>query len=493
MSTIKSFFKRYPSLIFAISAIVGAEAALQSAPVWLLLLLLAYFLYKKWIYTSLYGLTVFFLTSYSIQLSPIPEEGVTGKARIRIDHLSYKKGQYQASWIYKGRVQAFDGEGISIKGIPFFLSLPAKKDNRPLANCDYEILCHIKKGKGNQLILKPLTSASWQALESFSLSELRFFMKNKVKRWIERQFSSPSTNQFLSGLVIGEFDDRQLREDFGRFGLLHLLAISGFHFSILAGLLELLLRPFFHAGRLTFAMLIILSLYFLFLGWGPSLLRAWITLLLYLGAYFHEKFSSPINSLGVALLTSIFLDPLLLENLGFQFSFLTTAAILLGLESFSNLFNRIFPKRASDTVITWRWEDQLTYILLGFMKNGLSLACATTFIAWPLSIYYFGTFPLLSLVYNIFFPFLVSISMALLLIGSLLSFIPPLASKIHLVNDYFTSFILNMTYDLPKSWDYIVQGPHFSSIQLIIYIIIIFVISIYFQKYNKELKYKGMN
>jgi competence protein ComEC len=399
----------------------------------------------------------FALVFSSIYFPSIPEEGVLGIAKISIDQLSISSTSHQSSYIYKGKIISFVGETVEIKGVPFYLSFPAKKKNRPLANCDYEITCLLKKGRGMQAILKPLPNTPWIPLKSYSFSEARFYLKQTVKSWMERQFTTPSTVQFLSGLVIGEFDDRNLRRDFGRFGLLHLLAISGFHFSIIASLLILLLRPFFHDKALNLVLIIILSLYFLFLGWGPSILRAWFTLLVYLGAYFHERFSSPINSLGACLLIASLIDPLLLENLGFQFSFLTTGAILFGLEPTMNFFDRIFPKRSLETVYTWSWMDQFSYIILGFMKNGLSLSCATTCTALPISLYYFGTFPLLSLVYNIFFPFLVSISMSLLIFGSLLSFIPFLSYPIHLTNDYFTSFILNLTYDIPESWDFVIK------------------------------------
>lgn len=494
MFAIRNFFSKNPSLAIAFSAALGAEASLQQLPALLLLLFpmnyMSTNILSKLIFSIGFGALAFFLTEASIHFPNLPEEGVVGTATISIDQLSYKTTTHQSSWVYRGKVLAF--KGLQLKGIPFYLSLPGKKKDRPLADCNYDIECRLKKGKGNQVILKPLLNSSWTPLNVISWSETRFFAKQKVKTWIEQQFSSPSTIQFLSGLVIGEFDDRQLRQDFGRFGLLHLLAISGFHFSLLAMLLELLFRPFLSPRGLTLMLFILLSIYFLFLGWGLSILRAWLTLLIYLGAYFYERFSSPLNSLGIALLFSVFFDPFLLENLGFQFSFLTTAAILLGLEPFSELLHKIFPKRNFDTTDKWSKIDQFTYMTLGFMKNGLSLAFSTTLIALPISIYYFDMFPILSLFYNIFFPLLVSISMGLLMLGAILFFIPPLASQVHLVNDYFTSFILNMTYDVPKSWDIVLTFPRFSTIQIIFYIIIVFTSTIYFKKSKEELKYVGI-
>ncbi len=450
MPIIRNFFSRYPAFGFALIAAAGAEIALHQLPY--LLLLLIPFGFRASI-----GIVAYLLVFFSIDFPPIPENGVEGIARISIEQLTLSSTAHRSNYIYKGKILSFSGENVEIKGVPFYLSYPAKKKNRPLANCDYEITCRLKQGRGMQAILKPLPKTPWTPLKTYSFSETRFYLKQTLKKWMETQFSTPSTIQFLSGLVIGEFDDKNLRHDFGRFGLLHLLAISGFHFSIIASLLLLIFRPFFHDKTLNLVLIITLSIYFLFLGWGPSILRAWFTLLVYLGAYFHERFSSPVNSLGACLLIAAFVDPLLLENLGFQFSFLTTGAILFGMEPCVNFFDRIFPKRSVETVFAWPWIDQFSYITLGFMKNGLSLSCATTCTALPISLYYFGTFPLLSLVYNIFFPFLVSISMSLLILGSLLSIFPLLSAPIHLFNDYFTSFILNLTYEIPESWDFVIS------------------------------------
>lgn len=461
MAIFRNFFSLYPAFGFALIAALGAEMALHGLPLFLIFLplfgLLFYTQKKAIISSTSLGILAYLLVFFFIYFPPIPENGVAGTAKISIEHLSLSSTAHRSSYVYKGKILSFVGENVEIKGVPFYLSLPASKKNRPLANCDYEITCRLKKGRGLQAILNPLPKTPWIPLKAYSLSELRFHLKQKLKTWMETQFTTPSTIQFLSGLVIGEFNDKNLRRDFSRFGLLHLLAISGFHFSIIASLLILLLRPFFHDKALNLVLILLLSLYFLFLGWGPSILRAWFTLLVYLGAYFHEKFSSPINSLGACLLIATFIDPLMLENLGFQFSFLTTGAILFGLEPCAALFDRIFPKRSIETVYKWPWVDQFSYIILGFMKNGLSLSCATTCTALPISLIYFGTFPLLSLVYNIFFPFLVSISMSLLILGALLSIFPFFSYPVHLANDYFTSFILNLTYDIPESWDFVIK------------------------------------
>ena len=414
-----------------------------------------------------------------------------GKAHISISQLIFKKGPYRPSWIYKGKIQHFTDGTFTLQNVPFVLSFPLGKKKRPLASCDYEIECSLKKGKGNYVILKLLPQSEWKALTQVSLSEWRFSMKQQVKDWIQSHFSSETTIHFLSGLMIGEFDDKNLRQDFERFGLLHLLAISGFHFNILASLLTFLLRPFFRIKVVALLLLFLLSIYFIFLGWGPSIIRAWLTLVLYLGGYFHERFSSPINLLGVAVCLSLIIDPFLIENLGYQFSVLSTGAILIGLNPFLEFLHWIFPKRTLNEVLIWPKSDQFFFLLLGFIKHGMAMTLVTTCIALPLGLYYFEKFPLLSLFYNIFFPFLVSISMTLLLLGCLCFSIPPLASLIHALNDYFTSFILNMTYDIPRSGNFFITSSKPSLLYIITFIIAFFVLGIYLQKYKKQLKYKS--
>lgn len=310
-----------------------------------------------------------------------------------------------------------------------------------------------------------------------------------VKNWILDHFTAPATVAFLSGLIIGEFDDPHLRKDFGRFGLLHILAISGFHFSIFAKLLSSLFRCFFKPYFSSLAIISLLSAYFFFLGWGPSVVRAWMTILLFFGAYLKERSSTSLNSLGIALLFSIIIDPLLLENLGFQFSFLATASILLGFEPALAFIHRWSPKRPLEEVLTWPLFDRLAYLFLGYIKNSLAISLATTLIALPMSLYYFQTFPLLSLIYNLFFPFLVSISMTLLLIGFIFTPFPWISSGIHMLNDYFTSFILNLTYDVPDNFNFFINSPSFSPILLIIFNIFLFITLIYCHKSNDEIKF----
>ena len=75
----------------------------------------------------------------------------------------------------------------------------------------------------------------------FSLVEWRYLSKAWISKKIHLLFSQTHVGDLITALTVGTLDDRMLKFDFGRLGLQHILAISGFHF----GLLAFFLRFFF--------------------------------------------------------------------------------------------------------------------------------------------------------------------------------------------------------------------------------------------------------
>lgn len=481
------FFTRFPALYYALFVASAITIALQQQFIWgLAALATLCFLFWRTPWRPCLGIllaaTAYMWTISHLELVQLPEEGVVGCSQIHIEQVSLQRSRFGSHYLYKGSIKHFWGP-ISCKNQPFYLKIAANKE-RPPAHLDYLVVGTLFPSKGRRVQLTPTPHLSWTPIEAtFSPAETRFWMKSRVAHWIKSHFHSPPVATFLSGLITGEFDDPQLIVDFSRFGLLHLLAISGFHFSILATLLSKIFQPFVRPQWLSWILLMALTGYFLFLGWGPSVLRAWMTILVFYHASLTERRSDPLNALGLALLISLCIDPLLLENLGFQFSFLTTAAILLFQKPIHKAFENN-KKTIEPPLPPLAYQGKL---LLKITTNNLSLSAATLFIALPLSLFYFQKFPLLSLLYNLFFPPLVGVSMTLLILGLLASPLPWLAAKIHITNDYFTSFLLNCTYQIPSSLDKHIYSPPFPGSVAALLISIIFLLHIvYFYKIEPE-------
>lgn len=141
----------------------------------------------------------------------------------------------------------------------------------------------------------------------------------------------PRRGGFAIALVLG---DRSFlsREDYIQFqqsGLLHLIAISGLHVSLLFSLINITLRRFWHSytGR-SFTTIFILVLYAFFSGLQPPIVRATLVLAIYTLAPLFGRKTNSLNSLGVAAFLILCFRPLQLFLPGFQLSFVACWLII---------------------------------------------------------------------------------------------------------------------------------------------------------------------
>ncbi len=350
---------------------------------------------------------------------------------------------------------------------------------RPAANSDYKVVGTLKPTKSGGYLFAPSKEAPWlQVGSTWSFAEWRYHSKAFVSRWVSEHITSTRAGSFLSGIATGDFDDRLLSFELARFGVQHIMAISGFHFGILAAVLGLALRSLLGGRRAAIGLLMLMTAYFIFIGSSPSVSRAWITIAVALLAYLWHCKEHALNSLGVALLCVLVSNPLSVINLGFQFSFLATAAILLGYKAFNEGLQTLWQKRSLARALQLSSQDQHGYYLLSLTRQSLALTLAVHLVAVPLTLYHFHKFPFMSLLYNLFFPFLVSISMLLLILAALLAFLPPVAAWLHGLNSYFTDMTLNLTFHMPPSIDYTVRMDAFPYEWVILYTVLIFSILI---------------
>lgn len=484
-------FEKMPALFYGLSFFLGVELAFH--PGWALILPLCCILYlnlkSAWL-AILVAIAGFCYTQANYHFTAIDPEGVEGVAKIRIDSVSCVKTRFGKNLYYKGTLLSFKQKEGALnfppKNIPISFKLRSKKNlNRPLADGIYLFPCHLFPSSGMRYRMKLNPKLGWRKIKStYSMAENRSLAKQKVSAFIKKCFTKTNSQDFLAGLVTGEFNEERIKNAFCRFGLLHLMAISGFHFSLFSMILIFFLRPFVSPYKTTAIVTLILTAYFLFLGNGPSILRAWMMALAGFGTLLSKRPVCSRNTLGFALFIVLFFDPSLCNHLGFQFSFLITAAILFGCPIMEEFMLKVFPKKAMHELEDSTIFEKHILLILGFFRSILALNIVTTIAALPLSLHYFQQFPLLSFVYNLFFPILVSISMLLLMLGIS---IPLISSFLHFLNDHFTNFVLNMAIDVPKKYDIFLTSGSVSANFLILFYSIFFTFIIYFHyKYNKE-------
>jgi len=157
----------------------------------------------------------------------------------------------------------------------------------------------------------------------------------------------PETGGIAAGLITG--DGRAIsEEDFGALrasNLYHIIAISGEHMVIIAGVifislrLLLLLLPKRWALRpqgksiAAFCSLILVTMYIFVTGLPISAVRAYVMIVLVLLAVIFRRHVDPMRSLAIAALLILLYDPASLLEPGFQLSFAATMAIIALVEA----------------------------------------------------------------------------------------------------------------------------------------------------------------
>ncbi|MEA3523728.1 MAG: ComEC/Rec2 family competence protein [Campylobacterota bacterium] len=227
----------------------------------------------------------------------------------------------------------------------------------------------------------------------------------RLSRYIASQHKESLLQELYGALFSATPVGLDLREKLSASGTAHLLAISGFHLGVLTSLILLLLTlpyrffqeryfPYRHRRRDLFIVTALLMLgYLLFLGWVPSLLRAFVMMII--GYILYERHMKVISmqTLAITTLFLLALWPSLLFSLGFWLSISGVFYIFLFLKYF-------------DTLSAW--------------KMGLGIACWVYLMMLPLSLYLFESFSLvhpLSIVWSLlFFPFYIG-SLLLHVIG----------------------------------------------------------------------------
>lgn len=495
MKCFQSFWIQNPGLLYALCALIGLSAALQFDIHLLFPLLIIAFsvgLQRRLVLAMGLLIAMYGLVTWNYQFPSLPHEGVSGTAYFDVQNFGASSSSFGKRWIYKGVLRNFTTDNGSIaKNISASVSLPFDSSiNRPLANGAYLLDARLKQSLNGKYILSVKKETIWHpVVSSWSLAEWRYAAKQAVAKYLHQYIHNDRVSAFLIGIATGDFDDKLMQHEFSRFGLQHIMAISGFHFAIIAGILSFWLRLMVSKKIAHIVLIFLLSSYFLFLGAGPSVIRAWIAISIALIGFLLERRGTGINSLGIALLVVIIIDPLAVYSIGFQFSFVTTAAILLMYPQFDLLMQKIFAKRYLSEVVEMDIWNQHAYCLLTFIRQGIALTLAVNLVAFPLMLFYFQKFPLLSLIYNLFFPFLVSLSMVFLILGILgMVIFQPLGQLIFAINERYTQYVLNFTYNMPTNFDVIVRVSQFQGEFLIYYLTLVFGIGIYALQMRQEVK-----
>jgi competence protein ComEC len=402
-----------PLFYYGLCFLLGVSSHILFHPAYFVILALLFFLWKNRLATGILTAAIgFAFAAIAVTLPSLPEEGVQVKGTFIPESISYGHSPFGTSYVMKG---SFSSAAYS--RVPCQIYTPANKP-RPPGNQHLRIEGKLLPKTFPIYVLK---LAHYEPIpKTYSLAEWRFKIKDWARLQFKSMFSSQDTASFLLSMVTGEIDDRLMALQFNRLGLLHLLGVSGFQFSLLALLLGALLRMFLSPAKGTLLLIVLLTAYAFILGNSPPIQRAWVGTALYAIARLAGFQISPMNALGAALLWELLLDPCVFFQLGFQFSFLCTAAIFIVYPTIREFFMRWLPARTFGEARSLPLLDRVGYVFTFFCRETIALNIAIHLVSLPLIFFHFHKFPLLSLAYNLFLPALVSLAYLFLIPGILL-------------------------------------------------------------------------
>ena len=487
-SFFSSFWERHPALFLGFSSLLGTAIAIRSLhlsyPLSSIFLFLLLSIEKKklFILAALFFLLALVTTPLRHPVISLPPSKIEGTGHFHIETIKPMASAFHRSLLYKGRLLSFHTkEGLLLQNLPTHIYLPL---NAPLPKnpCDYAIEGTLQQKGDHFFVLKPLKNTAWKEIENtHTLSLWRYQLKQKLKNLIKKEIKDKSAQTLLSALATGDVDERLISLEFGKIGLQHILAISGFHFALVALFLRGIFRSLFPFSWGYSLLLLSLTAYYLFLGNAPSIQRAYLAIaFLILGKFFSLRLSA-LNALGAALLVEIALNPLCVTELSFQLTFLSTLGILLFYAPLNALCKKGWIEHSPSQIAQFSLFEKQGYLLSCFLRQSLAINLAVSLVSLPVLLHLFHRFPLLSIAYNLFFPLCISLSFLLLCLAlSLMPFFPPLSHWIHALNDTWTTHLLHITSNPPAALDFILRTDQISFSSAVVILTLMLLLAILF-------------
>ncbi|PFN62056.1 DNA internalization-related competence protein ComEC/Rec2 [Bacillus thuringiensis] len=219
---------------------------------------------------------------------------------------------------------------------------------------------------------------------SLSLMQRILLLRQQAISKVTEMFPEQS-GAFMNALLFGDRQQMtfEVEEQYQQFGLIHLLAISGSHIVLLMGIVYfILLRSGATREVATICLIVCIPLYMVLAGASPSVIRASIAGVLMLIAFMCSIRLSSLDALSVTAICMLIYDPYLVFNIGFQFSFVGSFALLLSAPLLLGSSN-------------------------GVIRNSIYISIISQLVSTPILLYHFGYFSPYSIFLNLLYvPFL---------------------------------------------------------------------------------------
>ncbi len=164
----------------------------------------------------------------------------------------------------------------------------------------------------------------------FILKRFSFFIKDKIQKQLYNLLS-PLSAGITDAMLVGNKKNIPfiVYKSMMKTGTVHILVVSGFNVAIVAVLADMILKILRLKRRLRIVLIIAVLLVYCFItGASNPVVRATVMATVFLTALFIKREADIYNSLGLAAIFILLINPRQLFDIGFQLSFVSVLAIV---------------------------------------------------------------------------------------------------------------------------------------------------------------------
>lgn len=402
-------------------------------------------------------------TKFILKVNKVDSQNISGKTLVMMPEV---------------KNTAFNiGDIIEISGslrIPFKSTNPSQFDyGSYLKNFNIYSVLYVND-EDTYKIISEKQPAKWKFMNKLNK------MRTDILKVHSKYLKSPNL-EILGGIVFG--DDavpppEYIKKSFVNSGLLHILAASGmnvgFIFAFWVFMLKRLKIPY--RTRILSGMLIVI-LYTLMTGLGPSVIRAALMLLFVLAGKLIDRDAHSVSLLSLVAVLMLIYNPAYLNDVSFQLSFFVT----FGLITTAQTVMQKFPSAIPDWV-----------------KAMIVIPVIAQIWVVPIQMFYFNTISLYAVFANIISSILLSVISFMGFLSSILAIIKPIADIMCMSFDFILNYFLITLISISDFFGSlphcIIQTTHPNIFQILIYYTMLLCATylIKFDKYKKALCVLGV-
>ncbi|TXJ43981.1 ComEC/Rec2 family competence protein [Brachyspira pilosicoli] len=236
--------------------------------------------------------------------------------------------------------------------------------------------------------------------ESFSilnfLNRIGIYFRNTIKKSLGEHIE-PISYSVAQCIITGDkyIIPANINQYFINSGISHILSISGLHISMILFILFTVLSflPINFYNKIFIATITTIIIYPTVSIFSVSIVRSSIMAFCILISYYFDKDRNNVNSLFLAALIILLIEPNSIREISFQFSFLATLGIIL----YYPIYNFFIITKIKKLKLNTFFKNMFIIISGFLLINIISLVSIL-----PLSIYHFKILNLNSIIANIF-------------------------------------------------------------------------------------------